>query len=77
MTPLHQGQRGPYGSLTKNGGVWRGTATKAGQSAQIWLDYKGNVGQGSAITSREGGRAGGGVPRHGAASCCPTVNFTL
>ena len=40
------------GPLTKDGGVWRGTATKAGQPAQVWLDYKGNVGQGSALTSR-------------------------
>ena len=44
---------GGIGPLAKDvGGVWRGTATKAGQSAQVWLDYKGNVGQGSAITSR-------------------------
>ena len=40
------------GPLAKDGGVWRGTATKAGQPAQVWLDYKGNVGQGSAVTSR-------------------------
>lgn len=34
------------GSLTKDdGGVWRGTATKDGQSVQVWLDYKGNTGQ--------------------------------
>ncbi len=26
------------------GGVWRGTATKDGQSTSVWLDYKGNVG---------------------------------
>jgi peptidoglycan hydrolase-like protein with peptidoglycan-binding domain len=26
-------------------GVWRGTATKGGQHVQVWLDYKGNVGQ--------------------------------
>ena len=32
--------------LTKDdNGVWRGTGTKDGQSAQVWLDYKGNVGQ--------------------------------
>lgn len=32
--------------LRKDGmGVWRGTATKNGQQIQIWLDYKGNVGQ--------------------------------
>ena len=32
--------------LTKDdNGVWRGTATKDGASAQVWLDYKGNVGQ--------------------------------
>ena len=40
------------GPLAKDGGIWRGTATKAGQPAQVWLDYKGNVGQGSAVTSR-------------------------
>jgi hypothetical protein len=27
------------------GGVWRGTATKDGQSVGVWLDFKGNVGQ--------------------------------
>ena len=26
-------------------GVWRGTGTKDGQPVQVWLDYKGNVGQ--------------------------------
>ena len=26
-------------------GVWRGTAQKDGQPVQVWLDYKGNVGQ--------------------------------
>ena len=26
-------------------GVWRGTGMKGGQSVQVWLDYKGNVGQ--------------------------------
>ncbi len=26
-------------------GVWRGTANKDGQHVQVWLDYKGNVGQ--------------------------------
>ncbi len=32
--------------LGKDGtGVWRGTATKGGQHVQVWLDYKGNVGQ--------------------------------
>ena len=32
--------------LRKDGtGVWRGTATKGGQHVQVWLDYKGNVGQ--------------------------------
>ena len=37
---------GGVGALTKDdGGVWRGTATKAGQSVQVWLDYKGNTGQ--------------------------------
>ena len=33
-------------SLKKDSdGVWRGTAMKDGQSVQVWLDYKGNVGQ--------------------------------
>ena len=32
--------------LTKDAdGVWRGTGTKDGQPVQVWLDYKGNVGQ--------------------------------
>ncbi len=36
------------GALTKDaGGVWRGTATKDGRSVGVWLDYKGNIGQGS------------------------------
>ncbi len=26
-------------------GVWRGSAQKGSQQAQVWLDYKGNVGQ--------------------------------
>jgi hypothetical protein len=26
-------------------GVWHGQATKDGQTAEVWLDYKGNVGQ--------------------------------
>jgi len=34
------------GDMRKDGtGVWRGTATKDGQHVQVWLDYKGNVGQ--------------------------------
>ena len=32
--------------LTKDDdGVWRGKAQKGSQQAQVWLDYKGNVGQ--------------------------------
>jgi len=38
--------------MKDDGGVWRGAATRAGQPAQVWLDYKGNVGQGSAMTFR-------------------------
>lgn len=39
------------GALHKdNGGVWRGTATKNGAPAQVWLDYKGNVGQDGGMT---------------------------
>ena len=38
------------GALTKDdGGVWRGTATKDGHPAQVWLDYKGNIGQEGAM----------------------------
>ncbi len=33
------------GLAKDDNGVWRGTATKDGASAQVWLDYKGNVGQ--------------------------------
>ena len=28
-----------------NDGVWRGRAEHGGQSVQVWLDYKGNVGE--------------------------------
>ena len=28
-------------------GVWRGTAQKDGASTAVWLDYKGNVGDGA------------------------------
>ena len=32
--------------LTKDdNGVWRGNVQKGSQQAQVWLDYKGNVGQ--------------------------------
>jgi hypothetical protein len=32
--------------LTKDdNGIWRGKAQKGSQQAQVWLDYKGNVGQ--------------------------------
>jgi hypothetical protein len=32
--------------LVKDGdGVWRGKAQKAGTNANVWLDYKGNVGE--------------------------------
>ena len=35
-------------SLAKgDDGMWQGTATKDGASVQVWLDYKGNVGQGA------------------------------
>ena len=33
-------------ALTKDkDGVWRGTAQRNGQTVQVWVDYKGNVGQ--------------------------------
>ena len=28
-----------------NDGVWRGTAQHGGKAVQVWLDYKGNVGE--------------------------------
>jgi hypothetical protein len=35
--------------LTKDdNGVWHGKAQKDGQQLAVWLDYKGNVGQGTA-----------------------------
>ena len=39
------GFQGVSGLAKDNGGVWRGAATKDGQPVQVWLDYKGNVGQ--------------------------------
>lgn len=41
--------RGGYQNVSglklDNQGVWRGTAMKNGQNVNVWLDYKGNVGQ--------------------------------
>ena len=35
------------GDLTKDGnGVWHGQAQKGGSSTAVWLDYKGNTGEG-------------------------------
>lgn len=40
------------GALSKDGGgVWRGTAMKDGQSVPVWLDYKGNAGQGGGMAT--------------------------
>jgi hypothetical protein len=33
------------GLAKDDNGVWRGNAHKGSQQAQVWLDYKGNVGQ--------------------------------
>jgi hypothetical protein len=33
------------GLAQDDNGVWRGNAQKGSQQAQVWLDYKGNVGQ--------------------------------
>ncbi len=45
----HRIQRKGYShvtGLTKDpNGVWRGSAQKDGQPVNVWLDYKGNVGQ--------------------------------
>ena len=40
-----KGYTGVKGLKKDSGGVWRGTAMKDGQPVQVWLDYKGNVGQ--------------------------------
>jgi len=45
-----------------DGGVWRGTGTKDGQPAQVWLDYKGNTGQDGGMATA-GASAGTGVGR--------------
>ncbi len=45
-----------------DGGVWRGTGTKDGQPAQVWLDYKGNTGQEGGMATA-GASAGTGVGR--------------
>ncbi len=34
-----------------DGGVWRGTGMKNGQSGQVWLDYKGNTGQDGGVAN--------------------------
>jgi len=34
---------GAISKLTKQDGVWQGTATKGGKRATVMLDYKGNV----------------------------------
>lgn len=39
------------GLAKDNGGVWRGTAMKDGQSVPVWLDYKGNAGQGRGMAA--------------------------
>ena len=45
-----------------DGGVWRGAGTKNGQSAQVWLDYKGNTGQDGGMATA-GASAGTGAGR--------------
>ena len=36
------------GLVNDDDGVWRGTAQKGGTAAQVWMDYKGNIGEGTA-----------------------------
>jgi len=45
-------------------GIWRGTATKGGTAGQVWLDYKGNIGQGA------------GTPATGTATQAPSTTGT-
>jgi predicted transcriptional regulator len=47
----HRIQKKGYSHVTglakDQDGVWRGTAQKGGQPINVWLDYKGNVGESS------------------------------
>ena len=40
-----EGYQNVSGLKLDNNGVWRGTAMKNGQQVQVWMDYKGNIGQ--------------------------------
>jgi hypothetical protein len=42
-----QGFSNVTGLKKDQNGIWRGKAQKDGQSTDVWLDYKGNVGQNS------------------------------
>jgi hypothetical protein len=52
-------ERNGYQNVTglkkDDNGVWRGTATKGGESEAVWLDYKGNVGPHPTPTSSRSG----------------------
>ena len=41
----HSGIQNVAGLRKDDGGVWRGSGTKDGRQVNVWLDYKGNVGQ--------------------------------
>ena len=43
----HKGFTQVVGLKKDHGGVWRGMAMKDGSKVPVWLDYKGNVGQGT------------------------------
>ena len=43
----HKGFTKVVGLKKDHGGVWRGMAMKDGSKVPVWLDYKGNVGQGT------------------------------
>lgn len=54
------------GALAKdNDGVWRGSATRNGQAAQVWLDYKGNIGQEGGMRPSAAGTPAGTANRPG------------
>jgi hypothetical protein len=43
----HKGYSHVTGLTKDQDGVWRGTAQRDGQSVNVWLDYKGNIGTSS------------------------------
>ena len=59
-----------------DGGVWRGKASKGGTSADIWLDYKGNVGQMADASSSMGSMPGATMSTPGTTTPGTTMGGT-